>query len=103
MSSQATSNTDSPLPHTGDSWQIRRGLEVMRCPQASEEWSRCYLGSWPTLIFGYAVEKEDDIALIRNDLKQRFQQLHSGEELLFLEELEYVWHLRGSGCTKHNL
>lgn len=88
-------NTGSPLPPTGDTWQVRRGLEILRCPQAHEEWSRCYLGSWPTLIFGYAVDRPEDIAFIRNDLKERFRKICSGEELLFLEELEYVWHLRG--------
>ncbi|KIW93364.1 uncharacterized protein Z519_05969 [Cladophialophora bantiana CBS 173.52] len=87
--------TESPLPPAGDTWQVRRGLEIMQCPQANEEWSRCYLGSWPTLIFGYAVDKPEDIALIRNDLRQRFHKLYSGEELLFLEELESVWRTRG--------
>ncbi|OAL28862.1 hypothetical protein AYO20_09342 [Fonsecaea nubica] len=89
------SETTSLLPPVVDTWQVRRGLEILQCPQANEEWSRCYLGSWPTLIFGYAVDKPEDIALIRRDLRQRFHQLYSGEELLFLEELESVWRTRG--------
>ncbi|KIX03953.1 uncharacterized protein Z518_07506 [Rhinocladiella mackenziei CBS 650.93] len=83
------------LPPPSNSWQVRRALEIMRCPQANKDWSRCYLGSWPTLIFGYAVDKPEDMALIRRDLEERFQVLYSGEELLFLSELESIWRTRG--------
>nr|XP_008731156.1 uncharacterized protein G647_08626 [Cladophialophora carrionii CBS 160.54]ETI20588.1 hypothetical protein G647_08626 [Cladophialophora carrionii CBS 160.54] len=99
MRSHEVCDLDSPLPPTGDTWQVRRGLAILRCAQANEEWSRCYLGSWPTLIFGYAVDKSEDIALVRRDLKQRYQNICSGEELLFLEELEYVWHSEGDFCA----
>ncbi|EXJ54324.1 hypothetical protein A1O7_09662 [Cladophialophora yegresii CBS 114405] len=102
MRSHEVCDMDSPLPPTGDSWQVRRGLAILRCAQANEEWSRCYLGSWPTVIFGYAVDKSEDIALVRRDLEQRYQNICSGEELLFLEELEYVWHLRGIPLQKRN-
>jgi hypothetical protein len=95
LKSHEVSEAPGTLPPTDDAWQVRRGLEILRCREAWEEWSRCYLGSWPTLIFGYAVDKPEDIALIKEDLQQRYQKLCSEEELLFLEELEYVWHLRG--------
>ncbi|KIW62814.1 hypothetical protein PV04_10945 [Phialophora macrospora] len=95
MRSHGVSDIKSPLPPTGDTWQVRRGLAILRCAHANEDWSRCYLGSWPTVIFGYAVDNSEDIAIIRRDLEQRHQNLGSGEELLLLEELEYVWHLRG--------
>jgi hypothetical protein len=85
----------SNLPPPGSSWQVRRAMEIMRCPQANEDWSRCYLGSWPTLIFGYAVDRPEDVALIRHDLEQRFRKRYSAEELLFIEELEAVWRTRG--------
>jgi hypothetical protein len=93
--SHEVADMESPLPPTGDTWQVRRGLAILRCAQANEDWSRCYLGSWPTVILGYAVDKPEDVALVRRDLKQRHQTICSGEELLLLEELEYVWHLRG--------
>ena len=96
IASQEVSIDDFALPPAGDTWQVRRGLEILRCPQAHEEWSRCYLGSWPSMIFGYAVDRPDDIALIRNDLKERFQKLGLGGELFLLEELEHIWHLRES-------
>ncbi|EXJ91179.1 hypothetical protein A1O1_04288 [Capronia coronata CBS 617.96] len=85
------------LPTPCNSWQVRKALHIMRCPQANEDWLRCYLGSWPSLIFGYAVDKPEEVALIRSDLQQRFQKLYSSEELLFLAELESVWHARGIG------
>lgn len=87
------------LPPTSQSWQVRRALKILRCPQISEEWSGCYLGSWPSLILGYAVDKPEDVALIRNDFEQRFHKLYSGEELLFIRELEEVWRMRGISDT----
>ena len=88
-------DTNSQLPTMSDVWQLRRGFEILRCPHASEEWSKCYLGSWPTLIFGYVVDEAEDMAFIRNDLKMRYWHSPSGEVLLFLDELEYIWRLRG--------
>ena len=85
-----------PIPARNDAWQVRRGLEILRCPQANEEWSRCFLGSWPALIFGYAVDTPEDIALIRNDLQRRADRLCSGEEVLILQELESVWRRRNT-------
>lgn len=89
-------------PPRDDAWQVERGLRIMQCPEASEDWSRCYLGSWPSLILGYAVNKLAHIALIRDDLEKRFQKLCSGDERIFLEELEVVWSLRGiTACSGH--
>lgn len=88
-------DTKFRLPPTSNAWQVRRALEILQCPQANEDWSRCYLGSWPTLIFGYAVETPKDVALIRRDLENRFRRTCSGEELRLLEELESVWQRRG--------
>lgn len=94
-SHEVSTGGELELPPPQDSWQVRRAVQILRCPQASEEWSRCYLGSWPTLIFGYAVYKAEDVALIRHDMQQRFRALYAGEDLLFLEELEAVWRSRG--------
>jgi hypothetical protein len=85
----------SPQPSAGDSWQLRRGLEILRCPHASKEWTRCFLGSWPTLIFGYAVDTPEDAAFLRGELERRFYQMYSGEEILFMDELESVWRMKG--------
>lgn len=86
-------------PPRDDAWQVDRGLRIMQCPEASEDWSRCYLGSWPSLILGYAVNTPEHIALIRDDLEKRFQKLCSGDERIFLVELEFVWRLRGISAT----
>lgn len=67
----------------------------MRCPQISDAWARCYLGSWPALIFGYAVDQPEDVALIRSDFRRRFHNLYSSEEMILLDELESVWRQRG--------
>lgn len=90
------------LPPPNNSWQVSRALQIMRCPQASEDWSRCYLGSWPALIFGYAVGTPENVALIRWDLEQRFRKLYSAEELEFLSELESIWRTRGISSRGHS-
>lgn len=94
-SQEVAHETEQHLPPPCNSWQVQSALRIMRCPQASEDWSRCYLGSWPALIFGYAVDRPEDVALIRTDLEQRFRKMYSSEELLFLRELETVWRKRG--------
>lgn len=96
--SKSTAVSDPANNHlttSGKSWQIGRALQIMRCSRAKEDWSKCYLGSWPALVFGYAVDSAEDVALIRQDLEHRYQALYSGEELSYLVELEEVWQERG--------
>jgi hypothetical protein len=94
--SQGTSITSAiDLPPTNNTWQLRRALRILSCPHASEEWSKCYLGPWPSLIFGFAVDNPGDAALIRHDLQQRLVNLCCGDDFLFLDELEDVWRRRG--------
>ncbi|KEF54492.1 uncharacterized protein A1O9_09659 [Exophiala aquamarina CBS 119918] len=83
------------LPPTNNTWQLRRALRILSCPQASKEWSKCYLGPWPALIFGYAVDNPDDVAVVRHDLQQRLVNLRCDDDLLLLYELEEVWRRRG--------
>ncbi|EXJ92957.1 hypothetical protein A1O3_01513 [Capronia epimyces CBS 606.96] len=94
-SQEVSYEAEPHLPPPCNSWQIRRALQIMRCSQAHEELSRCYLGSWPSLIFGYAVDRPEHVAVVRTDLDQRFHKMYSSEELLFLRELESVWRTRG--------
>ncbi|KAK6385979.1 hypothetical protein LTS17_001552 [Exophiala oligosperma] len=96
--SKSTAVSD-PINHhltpSGKSWQLSRALQIMQCPRIKEDWSKCYLGSWPALVFGYAVDSPEDVAVIRQDLQHRYQAIYSGEELSFLVELEEVWQKRG--------
>lgn len=82
---------------SSNQWQFRKAMDILRCPSTCEQWTNCYLGCWPTLIFGYAVDAEDDVALIREDLQQRWNRLLSTEVLLVMDELESVWRERNIG------
>lgn len=77
-------------------WQIARALDILRQPGARETWSSCYLGTWPLLIFGYAVNADDDIALIRRVFSYARHRMGYGENQRILGELEGVWSARGS-------
>lgn len=83
------------LPPPIDSWQLDRALKVMTCPEAKLGWTRCYLGSWPTLIFGYAASDLESVEILRRDVQERTARMCSGEDLLVLDELEMVWRQRG--------
>ncbi|KIW14423.1 hypothetical protein PV08_07206 [Exophiala spinifera] len=96
--SKSTAVSDPARRHVtpcSESWQVGRALQIMRCSRAKEDWSKCYLGSWPTLVIGYAVDSPEDVALIREDLEHRYQTLYCREELSFLAELEDVWQKKG--------
>lgn len=83
------------LPPINDTWQLRRALRILSCPDASKDWTRCYLGPWPSFIFGYAVDNHDDVELVRKDVQARIVNLCCGDDLLLLYELEEVWQRRG--------
>ena len=77
-------------------WQTARALSILRQPGACEIWSRCYLGTWPMLIFGYAVTADGDIMLIRDVLSYTKYRMGYGENQRILSELEGIWSARGN-------
>jgi hypothetical protein len=79
-------------PHRGAMQeQLGRALDHLRAPAVLDKWKRCYLGLWPTLIFGHAVRHQDDVALIRSVLEAMQQYTGYGEVPRVLAELEIVW------------
>ncbi|KAF7550000.1 hypothetical protein G7046_g8158 [Stylonectria norvegica] len=77
-------------------WQVAYALSILRQPGACETWSRCYLGTWPMLILGYAVSTDVDIKLIRHVLSFTRHRMGYGENQRILSELEEVWSARAS-------
>ncbi|KAH7009619.1 hypothetical protein EDB80DRAFT_411600 [Ilyonectria destructans] len=78
--------TQSPRP-----WQLDSALSILRQPNFFETWSRCFIGAWPMLIFGYAVSIDDDIRLIRDVLRRTRQRVGYGEMQRIWDELELRW------------
>jgi len=85
------------IRRSSNQWQVRKAMDILRCPSTREQWTNCYLGCWPTLIFGYAVDTKEDVALIRKDLEERWNCLQFTEVSLVMNELESVWTERNIG------
>lgn len=79
-------------------WQVDYALSILGQPDAYRMWSSCYLGTWPMLIFGYAVTSDRDITLIREVLSCTVQRMGFGENQRLLNELEGIWSARGNGA-----
>jgi hypothetical protein len=92
----ASGAQDAPRRGTMHRWQVARALSILRQPGARETWSSCYLGTWPLLIFGYAVDTDEDVALIRRVFSYARHRMGYGENQRILTELEGVWSARGS-------
>lgn len=81
-------------------WQVCLGLSILRLPHMNEKWTRCFLGSWPLLIFGYAVQDEDDITLVKQVLHDIRHRIGYGEIQRILDELSGVWDMKKTGLVK---
>lgn len=90
-----TERNGSPSFNETHRWQVACALSILRQPGARETWSSCYLGTWPMLIFGYAVDTDEDIMLIRRVLSYARHRMGYGENQRILSELEGVWSARG--------
>jgi hypothetical protein len=83
-------------------WQLFRALSILRRPSRKNNWTRCYLGSWPTMVLGYAVDSDEDIVLIKQVLCSMRQCLGYGEVQRILTDLEVTWSRRGAGSTPNS-
>lgn len=82
------------LPRLGLKWQLQKALGILRCPECNGQWTRCFLAPWPLQIFGYAVEEEEDISLIRWTLQKTREHTGYGEVTRVLDELAPIWRAR---------
>ncbi|RDW56345.1 hypothetical protein BP5796_13256 [Coleophoma crateriformis] len=83
-------NSSSKKPR----WQLVQGLRILQGPCIHENWAHSFLGPWPMLIFGYAVETKEDIELIKKVLDIMWHRLGYGEIERTSKELERLWRLR---------
>ncbi|KAF5013205.1 hypothetical protein FDECE_784 [Fusarium decemcellulare] len=80
-------------------WQIDMCLEILRQPQDVDKWTRCFLGAWPLLILGYAVNSDEDMAVIQRALGQMRRRIGYGEVQRMQDELERVWSTKKRGVA----
>ena len=83
-------------------WQVQQALDILRRPGTFGTCTRCYLGSWPVLIIGYAVASEEDIGLVRQTLRRMQQCMGYGETHRMLNDLESVWSTRQTSMYKQS-
>ncbi|OQU99865.1 Fungal specific transcription factor domain-containing protein [Cladophialophora immunda] len=94
----------TPPPPPPSKWQLSHALSILRKPTRKDSWTRCYLGSWPTMVLGYAVHSHEDIDLIKQVLCSTRQRLGYGEIERILGELEVAWGRRETDvCTSRRL
>ncbi|KAL2862795.1 Zn(II)2Cys6 transcription factor [Aspergillus lucknowensis] len=79
------------LPRLGFRWQLQTALGILRCPECNGQWTRCFLAPWPLQIFGYVVEEEKDISLVRSTLHKTREHTGYGEVTRLLGELAPIW------------
>ncbi|KAJ9644164.1 hypothetical protein H2204_001515 [Knufia peltigerae] len=89
-----TVSSPSPPSSLKTSWQLSRALAILRRPEIHESWTLCHLGWWPMMIFGYAVNCDEDIALVKHVLLCMRQRTGYGLLDRILAELEQLWAAR---------
>jgi hypothetical protein len=86
--------TPEPVPST--CWQIREMMEILRRRRGDEHWERCFVANWPIYTTGFFVASEDDIILVREDMKRRWALSNFAKVTRFSEDLEKTWAHRQS-------
>ncbi|KAH7071239.1 hypothetical protein BKA63DRAFT_578403 [Paraphoma chrysanthemicola] len=88
------------LPNTvpRDTWQMRKALFILQQFERDDGWTNCFIGNWPTYTLGFFCRDEEDIAVIRNEMKRRWDLTKFVQIARFHEDLEKAWEHR-SHCT----
>ncbi|KAF7563531.1 hypothetical protein G7046_g570 [Stylonectria norvegica] len=85
-----------PAPQTsGNSWQVRKAVQILRGQQADSGWALCFIGNWPVYTLGFFLSDPDDLELIRADLQRRWDLSSFSQISRFSRDLENTWFARG--------
>jgi hypothetical protein len=76
-------------------WQVQVAAAILGLPNFSSQWTLSFLGSWPTYILGLVATRPEDIAVLRNDVSQRWSNIRCSEAYCVLKSLESEWQCRG--------
>lgn len=91
------SDTNTPLPHDPDSWQLRLARSLLEKYSDNVIWSRFFNITMAVYTLGFFMARDQDINLIRQDLQRRWDQTNFGFTLRYRNDLETTWALRGIG------
>jgi hypothetical protein len=82
-----------------DAWQIRKALFILQQFESDDGWCNCYIGNWSVYTLGFFLSDPKDIALIRNEMKRRWDSTKFIQVARFHEDLEKAWEQRCHGAA----
>lgn len=81
---------------------VHEAVQILRNVEETAEEPWTFLGRWPLLILGHAVEQETDMEVVRIALERTWLSLRCGDVKRTLDQLETIWRERrvrcGSSC-----
>jgi hypothetical protein len=80
-----------PEPVPPDCWQVEKAAEILRRHEHDIDWARCYIGNWPVYTLGFFMSSPDDIQLVRDDMRRRWDSMRFSQLERFRNELEAIW------------
>ena len=87
---------DQPQPAATNSWQMQKATEILRQHHDDVEWARCYIGNWPVYTLGFFMSAPEDISLVRDDLRRRWELMKFSQLDRYRRDLEATWAGRGN-------
>jgi hypothetical protein len=85
------SNVGPPLPVSGDCWQIRQGIDIIKRHRDDDDWKWCFIGNWPTYTFGFFVCEQENIDVVREDMERRWELTKFAQLARFSTDLQRTW------------
>jgi hypothetical protein len=82
-----------------DAWQIRKALFILQQFESDDDWCNCYIGNWSVYTLGFFLSDPKDIALVRNEMKRRWESTKFIQAARFHEDLEKAWEQRSHGAA----
>lgn len=82
-----------------DSWQLKKGIQILRARQDDEDWAKCFIGNWPVYSLGFFLDEPEAIELVRSDMQHRWDSVKFSQITRFREDLESTWTSRGHGLN----
>jgi hypothetical protein len=86
-----------PAPSAYDPacWQLQQGVAILRKYRRDTRWPRYFTSSMPIYTLGFFMTQFEDINLVREDLRRRWEFTNLGYLLRLRGDLESTWEKRG--------
>lgn len=92
--SENGSRVTMPSAVSGDKWQIKMFLRILKSHQGSREWARSYAGNWPAYTLGVFVSSPEDRLVVKEDLEASWEVTRMTYALRYCRDLDIIWKAR---------